>query len=147
MVMNAPCCTKPGIILCMRPVNERWCYSVTPSLIGWAHTQNDPCQTLPTATSRRWELYGYKKVDIPLVIIALDNELKHSWHQAIISFIIHHTLIRNWLICVQINMQFSIMCLTILCFFHWLPYNMQSIHYFFLFFIFLTRVPMIMVQP
>ena len=39
-------CTLPleGIILCMRPANERWHYSVTPSLIGWAHTstQNDP---------------------------------------------------------------------------------------------------------
>ena len=31
-----------GIILYMCPVNERWCYNVTPSLIGWAHTQNDP---------------------------------------------------------------------------------------------------------
>ena len=31
-----------GIILCMHPANERWCYSVTPSLIGWAQTQNDP---------------------------------------------------------------------------------------------------------
>ena len=26
----------------MRPVNERWCYIVMSSLIGWAHTQNDP---------------------------------------------------------------------------------------------------------
>ena len=32
----------PGIILCMGPANERWCYTVTPSLIGWAYTQNDP---------------------------------------------------------------------------------------------------------
>ena len=32
-----------GIILCMCPANERWRYSVTPSLIGWAHAQNDPC--------------------------------------------------------------------------------------------------------
>ena len=32
-----------GIILCMRPANERWRYSVTSSLIGWAHSQNDPC--------------------------------------------------------------------------------------------------------
>ena len=31
-----------GIILCMRPANERWCYIVTSSLIGWAHTQNEP---------------------------------------------------------------------------------------------------------
>ena len=27
----------------MRPSNERRRYSVTSSLIGWAHTQNDPC--------------------------------------------------------------------------------------------------------
>ena len=31
-----------GIILCMHPANKRWRYSVTPSLIGWAHTQTDP---------------------------------------------------------------------------------------------------------
>ena len=30
------------IILCMRPANEKWLYNVT-SLIGWVHTQNDPC--------------------------------------------------------------------------------------------------------
>ena len=30
-----------GIILWMCPANERWCYSVTPSLIGPAHTQKD----------------------------------------------------------------------------------------------------------
>ena len=30
-----------GIILCLHPTNERWRYSVTPILIGWAHTQND----------------------------------------------------------------------------------------------------------
>ena len=33
---------RPGIILCMRPANERRCYIVTSSLIGWAHSQNDP---------------------------------------------------------------------------------------------------------
>ena len=32
-----------GIILCMHSGNERWRYTVTPSLIGWAHMQNDPC--------------------------------------------------------------------------------------------------------
>ena len=31
-----------GIILGMGWANERWCYIVTSSLIGWAHTQNDP---------------------------------------------------------------------------------------------------------
>ena len=32
-----------GIILCMHPANERQHYNVTPSLIGWAKTQNDLC--------------------------------------------------------------------------------------------------------
>ena len=34
--------TGIGIILFMRPGNERWRYIVTQSLIGWAHTQIDP---------------------------------------------------------------------------------------------------------
>ena len=34
---------KSGIILYMRPANERRRYILTSSLIGWAHTQNDPC--------------------------------------------------------------------------------------------------------
>ena len=41
----------PGIILCMRPANERWRYNVTPSLIGWACTQNDPCNTVMFCTA------------------------------------------------------------------------------------------------
>ena len=39
---------KSGIILCMCPANERWRYSVTSSLIGWAHTQNDPYEMCPS---------------------------------------------------------------------------------------------------
>ena len=35
----------PGIILCMHPANERWHYTVTPSLIGWVQIQNDPWYT------------------------------------------------------------------------------------------------------
>ena len=31
-------------ILCMSSASERWRYNVTLSLIGWVHTQNDPCQ-------------------------------------------------------------------------------------------------------
>ena len=30
-------------ILCMRPASGRRRYNITSSLIGWAHTQNDPC--------------------------------------------------------------------------------------------------------
>ena len=29
----------------MGAANERWRYNVTSSLIGWAHIQNDPCDT------------------------------------------------------------------------------------------------------
>ena len=35
-----------GIILCLHPANERWCYCVMPSLIGWAHTLNGPWYTI-----------------------------------------------------------------------------------------------------
>ena len=41
------------------PANERQCYNVTQSLIGWAHSQNDPCilgQTRPA--------------DLPLIIFS-----------------------------------------------------------------------------
>ena len=40
-----------GIILCMRPANERQCYSVTPSLIGWGHTHNVPSVCRETAVT------------------------------------------------------------------------------------------------
>ena len=36
----------PGIILYMCPANERQHYIATSSLIGWAHSQNDPCMTM-----------------------------------------------------------------------------------------------------
>ena len=41
--------SSAGIILCMYPGNERRCYIVTPSLIGWVHTQNDPCSAVVLA--------------------------------------------------------------------------------------------------
>ena len=39
---------RPGIILRMGPANEKRRYNVTSSLIGSAHTQNDPCCQLCT---------------------------------------------------------------------------------------------------
>ena len=36
----------PGIILCIRPANERRRYNVTSSLNVWAHTQNDVTSSL-----------------------------------------------------------------------------------------------------
>ena len=38
-----------GIILYMRSANERRRYIETSSLIGWAHTQNDPFNIFPAA--------------------------------------------------------------------------------------------------
>ena len=35
-------CTPAGITLCMRQTNERRRYNVSSSLIGWAHTLNNP---------------------------------------------------------------------------------------------------------
>ena len=35
-----------GYLTNMRPVNERWCYTVTPCYTGWAYKQNDPCHCL-----------------------------------------------------------------------------------------------------
>ena len=37
---------KSGIIMCMRPANERCRYTVKPYLIGRAHTQNDPWKSV-----------------------------------------------------------------------------------------------------
>ena len=36
---------RSGITLCMHLANERQCYIVMACLIGWVHTQNDPCKT------------------------------------------------------------------------------------------------------
>ena len=38
------CDMNAGTILCLRPANGRRRYIVTSSLIGRAHTQNDPCE-------------------------------------------------------------------------------------------------------
>ena len=39
------CACIPGLILGLRPANERRRYKVTPSLIGWAQTKNEPWYT------------------------------------------------------------------------------------------------------
>ena len=46
----------------MCPANERWCYivtsNVTPSLIGWAHTQNVPCIPFRLTLAGIWWIDG-----------------------------------------------------------------------------------------
>ena len=44
--------THTGVILCMRPANERRRYNVTSSFIGWAHTISDPCSHIPVPNSQ-----------------------------------------------------------------------------------------------
>ena len=43
------------IIMCMHPANEWQSCIVKSSLIGWAHTQNDPCG----GYNVRWVIYKY----------------------------------------------------------------------------------------
>ena len=49
-----PLMLEAGIILCMWIANGRRHYIVTPSLIGWMHTQNYPCRSL--GLSQLWLL-------------------------------------------------------------------------------------------
>ena len=50
-------CPWSGIILGMDSANERRCYSVTSSLIGWAQTQNDPCLWMILSISQKSWMY------------------------------------------------------------------------------------------
>ena len=49
-----PLLWETGTILSMGSANERRRYNVTSSLIGWAHTQKDPCESwkLPVTVNR-----------------------------------------------------------------------------------------------
>ena len=49
------------INLCMHPANERWCYSVTPSLIGRAHIQNDPWFGSTVQITPKWRNWFAEK--------------------------------------------------------------------------------------
>ena len=60
-------CILTGIILCMRPANEKRFYDVTSSLIGWAHIQNNPW-----SISSCWDALS-EKTKIPPYIMADDN--------------------------------------------------------------------------
>ena len=41
-----------ALVLFMRPASERRRYIVTSSLIGWVHTQNDPCEALRASEAK-----------------------------------------------------------------------------------------------
>ena len=72
------CTALSGIILCMLPANERRRYSVTPSLIGWAHTHNAPCL---------WAAFTFmillnKEVDKKSGYIDAPVERYDNWHES-----------------------------------------------------------------
>ena len=51
-------CLYTGIILSMRPANERRCYIATLFLIDWTHAQNDPClhiTVLSPKQTQKWK--------------------------------------------------------------------------------------------
>ena len=77
-----------GVILYMRPANGRWRYSVTPSLIGWMHTQNDHCYHCGHGSigeshqCLRWPLWHHQKVTIVTsskVTIVTSSNMTKSW--------------------------------------------------------------------
>ena len=63
-----------GLILGLRPANERRCYKVTPSLIGWAQTQNQPwllcqgamCQAI---TKRKMFLFIIQSQHVNIMLV------------------------------------------------------------------------------
>ena len=65
--------TLPGIILCLRLANERRRYTVTPSLIGWAHTQNDPWIVVQSESHEDEMTYDM-------------NKSSHGWHAPLFFF-------------------------------------------------------------
>ena len=74
----------------MGPANERRCYYVTHSLVGWAHTQNDPCKVtgdfsvfLWLFTLTHWGRVTHICVS-RLTITGSDNGLSPGRRQAII---------------------------------------------------------------
>ena len=86
-------------ILCMHPANERWCYLVTSSPIGWAHTQNDPW--FDTYFGRQSIFFAWLSKKIYMVYftifysihIYVDNQVFFVWFEDIllkVYFIIFH---------------------------------------------------------
>ena len=65
-------CFSAGIILCMGPANEGRRYIVTLSLIGWTHTQNDPCQCI-------WNHHGDAALLDAFYNVFMSSIIQISW--------------------------------------------------------------------
>ena len=55
----------PGIILWTRPANKSRRYIVTLSLIGWGHSQNDPCLSIKLLATAKKAILHRPNFDMP----------------------------------------------------------------------------------
>ena len=73
-------CINAGIILGMHPANGRPHYNVTYSLIGWAHSQNDPCNDKRRTWVTLWDLEDTDGVIIDCIVSWLGNtHIRVKW--------------------------------------------------------------------
>ena len=63
---HPPVTKRTMIILCMCAANERRPYSVTSSLIGWVHSQNDPWKSQENASRDVCRIFPFTDKLIPL---------------------------------------------------------------------------------
>ena len=103
-------CLWVMIILCMRPANERRRYNVTSSLIGWPHTQNDPC--VGYVRHRHATIYVHGMIEIITETMELSGGKIHQLHVRRVLYILQHPLL--YLICDDI--------MTWKCFLHFWPF-------------------------
>ena len=73
-----------GIILGMGPTNERRCYIVTSCLVGWPHTQYDPCTSISQISPLYWRHELEKVIDcresgLEIMIIEATMNKKGLW--------------------------------------------------------------------
>ena len=70
----------------MHPANEKWHYNVTLSLIGWAHSQNDPWQDSPQAVCYTDEIHTDGLGQDCSISSALTMEILQSWTELLIWY-------------------------------------------------------------
>ena len=82
-------CMFSGIFLCKRPANGRRRYNVMSFLIGWAHTQNDPCALLYPYEASLWRL------DSKHTRLKTVKQIKHATYHNIYIGINTHNCMGN----------------------------------------------------
>ena len=107
----------------MCPANERWRYIVTPSLIGWAHTQDDPCKALD-----HWEYTNDMKWKLPYAYKAFTQEaLGKSQSLWLMMAQIYDSICMDHSVCVSSQWEIVLHCNAVshwLCIYTEWPLNM-----------------------